>query len=75
MAALRQCRPELAAGEARLLVRGVFPLATEVAQLARRFGVSAAEVSVLMACFALCMRPPFPPFPPGAGARNLGAAR
>jgi AcrR family transcriptional regulator len=75
MAALRQCRPELAAGEARLLVRGVFPLATEVAQVARRFGVSAAEVSVLMACFALSIRPPSPPSPPGAGARNLGAVR
>lgn len=53
MAALRQCRPELAVPEARLLVRGVFPLATEVAQLARRFGVSAAELSALMACFTL----------------------
>jgi AcrR family transcriptional regulator len=56
LAALRQCRPELAVPEARLLVRGVFPLATEVAQLARRFDVSAAEVSVLMACFALYRR-------------------
>ena len=37
-------------------MRGVFPLATEVAQLARRFDVSAAELSALMACFALYRR-------------------
>lgn len=63
VAVLRQCRPELAAGEARLLVRGVFPLASEVAQLARRFRVSAIDVSALMVCFALSSSSPPGPAP------------
>ena len=63
VAVLRQCRPELGAGEARLLVRGVFPLASEVAQLPRRFGVSAMDVSVLMVCFALSSSSPQGPAP------------
>jgi hypothetical protein len=66
---LRQCRPGLGGPEAHLLVRGVFPLATEVAQLARRFDVSAAEVSVLMVCFALSTSSPSLP------ARHLEAVR
>jgi AcrR family transcriptional regulator len=53
VAVLRQCRPQLSAAEARLLVRGVFPLASEVAQLPPGFGVSAIDVSALMVCFAL----------------------
>ena len=69
VAVLRQCRPELALPEARLLVRGVFPLATEAVQLASRHGVTAAEVSVLMACFALSTRSPAVP------ARSPGADR
>ena len=63
VAVLRQCRPELAAGQARLLARGVFPLASEVAQLARRFHVSAIDVSVLMVCFALSSSSPPGPAP------------
>jgi AcrR family transcriptional regulator len=63
VAVLRQCRPQLAAAEARLLVRGVFPLASEVAQLPRGFGVSAVDVSVLMVCFALSSSSPPGPAP------------
>lgn len=63
VAVLRQCRPELAVPEARLLVRGVFPLAGEVAPLARRFQVSATDVAVLMVCFALASSSPAGPGP------------
>jgi AcrR family transcriptional regulator len=68
VAVLRQCRPGLAVPEARLLVRGVFPLATEAAQLARRPGVTAAELSALMARFALSGSSP-------AAARSIGKSR
>jgi AcrR family transcriptional regulator len=63
VAVLRQCCPQLGAAEARLLVRGVFPLASEVAQLPRRFRVSAIDVSVLMVCFVLASSSPPRPDP------------
>jgi AcrR family transcriptional regulator len=52
-AVLRECRPELTAAEARLLVRGVFPLATEAALLSHRLSIQPAEVAALMTSFVL----------------------
>jgi AcrR family transcriptional regulator len=52
-AVLGECRPELSTAEARLLVRGVFPLATETALLSRRLPVDPAEVAALMIAFLL----------------------
>ena len=50
---LAECRPELTAVEARVLVRGVFPLATETALLSRRLFIEPAEVAALMTSFVL----------------------
>ncbi|HET7016920.1 MAG TPA: TetR family transcriptional regulator [Streptosporangiaceae bacterium] len=50
-AVLGECRPELTAAEARVLVSGVFPLATETALGSRHQSIEPAEVADLMLAF------------------------